>query len=87
MIVAREATKPSSQPVFLGLASAANSRTDSSNPILNPKGFLDVLGLEVGKHLADIELRLPVFGAIVDAYFGVVTIGDRLLETQQLLLL
>ncbi len=36
-IVAQEAAEPSSQPVNLGLASAANSRTDSSNPILNPK--------------------------------------------------
>ena len=37
VLVAHESAEPSSQPVLLGLASAANDRTDSSNPIPIPK--------------------------------------------------
>ena len=40
VLVAHESAEPSSQPVLLGLVSAANGRTDSSNPILNPKGSI-----------------------------------------------
>ena len=40
VIVAQESAEPSSQLVLLGLASAANDRIDSSNPILNPKGSI-----------------------------------------------
>ena len=37
MTKAQDSAGLSSQPVFLGLASTAKSRTDSSNPILMPK--------------------------------------------------
>jgi hypothetical protein len=38
MIKGQDSAEASSQPVLLGLASAANGRLDSSNPILHTKG-------------------------------------------------
>ena len=40
VIVAHESAEPSSQPMLPGLASAAHSSLNRSNPILNPKGSI-----------------------------------------------
>ena len=57
--------------------------TEGRITVADAPGLPHLGRIEVGQQLAEVVLRLPVLGAVVDAHLGVVAVGDRLTEAQQ----
>ena len=53
----------------------------------NTISFFNILGIKICQHLTNINLRFAIFITIVNSYFSVIAIGNRLLKSQQHLFL